>query len=137
MKVGNIPSFIQESNLQLTIWSLCVLSCSVVSDSATPWTVVCQASLSMGFSRQEYWSGLSFPSPGDLPNTRIKPVSLTSPELAGRFFTPSHLGGPKATAVTQLFFPDIWGSASPSSKHYAPRGCPQLPLIVGRISSIS
>ena len=45
---------------------VCV-SCSVVSDSATPWTVVCQAPLSMKFSRQEYWSGLPFPSPGDLP----------------------------------------------------------------------
>ena len=40
---------------------------------ATPWAVACQAPLSMGFSRQEYWSGLSFPSPGDLPNPGIKP----------------------------------------------------------------
>ena len=39
------------------------------------WTVVCQASLSMGFPRQEYWSGLPFPSPGDLPDPRIKPRS--------------------------------------------------------------
>ena len=41
----------------------------------TPWTVARQAPLSMGFSRQEYWSGLSFPSPGDLPNPGSKPVS--------------------------------------------------------------
>ena len=41
----------------------------------TPWTVVCQAPLSMEFSRQEYWSGLSFPSPGDLPDPGIKPRS--------------------------------------------------------------
>ena len=40
---------------------------------ATPWTVACQAPLSMVFSRQEYWSGLPFPSPGDLPNPGIKP----------------------------------------------------------------
>ena len=46
-----------------------------------------QESLSMGFSRQEYWSGLPFPLPGDLPDPRIKPVPLTSPALAGRFFT--------------------------------------------------
>ena len=39
----------------------------------TIWTVACQATLSMGFSRQEYWSGLSFPSPGDLPNPGIEP----------------------------------------------------------------
>jgi len=41
----------------------------------------------MGFSRQEYWSRLPFPIPGDLPNRGIKPMSLTSPALAGRFFT--------------------------------------------------
>jgi len=41
----------------------------------TPWTVACQASLSMGFSRQEYWSGLPFPSLGDLPNPGIEPES--------------------------------------------------------------
>ena len=48
---------------------------SVVSDSATPWTIAYQALLSMGFSRQEYWSGLPFPSPGDLPNPGIEPGS--------------------------------------------------------------
>ena len=42
---------------------------------ATPWTVACQAPLSMGFSRQEYWSGLPFPSPGDLPDPGIEPGS--------------------------------------------------------------
>ena len=45
---------------------------SVVNDSATLWTVAYQAPLSMGFSRQEYWSGLPFPSPGDLPNPVIE-----------------------------------------------------------------
>ena len=47
------------------------LRCSVVSDSATPWTAAHQAPLSTGFSRQGYWSGLSFPSPGDLPEPHI------------------------------------------------------------------
>ena len=51
---------------------------------ATPWTVAHQASLSRGFPRQENWSGLPFPPPGDLPNTGIKPAS---PALAGGFFT--------------------------------------------------
>ena len=51
---------------------------SLVQLFATPWTVACQAPLSMGFSRQEYWSGLPFPTPGDLPNTGIETVSLTS-----------------------------------------------------------
>ena len=52
-----------------------------------PWTVAPQAPLSMGFSRQEYWSGLPFPSPGDLPNPGIEPVSPASHALIGRFFT--------------------------------------------------
>ena len=51
------------------------------------WTVACQAALSIGFSRQEYWSGLPCPPPGDLPEPGIKPASLVSPALAGRFFT--------------------------------------------------
>ena len=56
------------------------------SDSfATLWTIARQAPLSMGFSRQEYWSGLPFPPPEDLPDPGIKPVSLASPVLAGRF----------------------------------------------------
>ena len=54
-----------------------------------PWTVAHQSSLSMGFSRQEYWSGLPHPSPGDLPDPGIKRVSLMSLALAGRFFTTS------------------------------------------------
>ena len=49
---------------------------------ATPWTVARQAPLSMGFSRQEYWSGLPFPTPGGLPHLRTEPASFTSP--AGR-----------------------------------------------------
>ena len=51
------------------------VSHSVVSNSVTPWTVAHQAPLSMGFPRQEYWSGLPFPSPGDLPDSGIEPRS--------------------------------------------------------------
>ena len=83
-------------NVSFTI-SLCTLLCIIpslccaqsqgcVHLSAAPWTVACQALLSMEFSRQKYWSGLSFPSPGDLPDPGIKPVS---PALAGGFFTTS------------------------------------------------
>ena len=61
--------------------------CSVLSDSMTPWTVVHQAPLCMGFSRQEYWGGLPFPPPGDLPNPGIKLESPLSLALAGRSFT--------------------------------------------------
>ena len=64
-----------------------VKSLSHVQLFATPWTVAYQGPLSMGFSRQEYWSGLPFPAPEDLHNPGIKPASLVSPALAGRFFT--------------------------------------------------
>ena len=50
----------------------------------TPWTVACQAPLSMGFSRQEYWSGLPFPSPGDLPDLGIKLRSPLTSEPPGK-----------------------------------------------------
>ena len=64
--------------------SLCVHAQSISHDFETPWTVACQAPLSMGFSRQEYGSGLPFPSPGDLPDPGIEPAS---PALAGGFLT--------------------------------------------------
>ena len=68
----------------------CMLShFSHVQLFAILWTVARQAPLSMGFSRQEYWSGLPYPPPGDLPNPVIEPESLMSPSLAGGFFTTS------------------------------------------------
>ena len=60
---------------------------SRVRPFATPWTAALQAPLSMGFSRQEYWSVLSCPPSGDLPDSGIKISSLRSPALAGDFFT--------------------------------------------------
>ena len=71
--------------------SVCVQLLSHVQLFATPWTTLHQASLSIGFSRQEYWSGLLFPSPGDLPNPGIE---LASPTLAGRFLTTERPGKP-------------------------------------------
>ena len=62
---------------------------SCVRFFATLWTVAGQALLSMGFSRQESWSGLPCPPPGDLPDSGIKPEFLISSALAGWFFTPS------------------------------------------------
>ena len=72
--------------------SLCVLShFSYVRLFATPWTVAYLAPVGepMGFSRQEYWHGLPCLPPGDLPGPGVKPMSLRSPALAGRFFTTS------------------------------------------------
>ena len=62
---------------------------------ATPWTVVCQAPLSVGFAKQDYWSVLPFSSPGDLPYPEIEPMSLASPALAGVFFTTEAQEKPK------------------------------------------
>ena len=70
----------------------CLLSCD-------PWTAAHQAPLSMGFSRQEYWSGLPFPPPGHLPNPGIEPVS---PALAGGCFTTEPLGKPDYRLVRTL-----------------------------------
>ena len=85
----------------------------------TPWTVANQAHLSMGFSRQEYWSGLSCPPPGDLPNPGIQPLSLKYPALAGGLFTPN------ATWEAQRYIANLGqipipkkGNAKESSNYY-------------------
>ena len=73
--------------------TLCCV-CSVahhVQLFANQWTVAPQAPLSMGFSRQEYWSRLPFPPPGDFPDLGIKPISLVSPALAGGLLSLCHL----------------------------------------------
>ena len=59
-----------------------------------PMVVALQAPLSIEFSRQEYWNGLPFPTPGHLPNPEMEPASLVPPALTGRFSTLSHLGSP-------------------------------------------
>ena len=66
---------------------VCVCMSSRVQPFVIPLTVAHHAPLCMNFSRQEYWSGLPFPTPGDLPNPGIEPASLVSPALAGEFFT--------------------------------------------------
>ena len=66
-----------------------VVILSLVWLFAAPWTVACQGSLPMEFSRQRFWSGVPFATPGDLPNPRSKPTSLESPTLTGGFFTTS------------------------------------------------
>ena len=66
-------------HIRVLMYMCLVLVCLVISDSATPWPVACQVPLSMEFSRQEYWSGLPFPSSGDLPDPGIEPISLAFP----------------------------------------------------------
>ena len=76
------PFRVEPQNLE----SSKVLSSSVVSDSVTPLTVAHQVLLSVMIPCQEYWSGLPFPTPGNLPNPGIKPKSPGSLALAGGFF---------------------------------------------------
>ena len=86
-----------------SIW-VCVLSCfSRVWPFVTPWTVACQALLSMGFSRQEDWSGLPGPSPGDLPHPGMEASSLKSLALVGRFFTTSAIWEARIWVYYHLF----------------------------------
>ena len=79
---------------------MCAQSLSCVRLFVTPWTVAHQAPLSMGFSRQENWSGLPCPPPGDLPNPRIEPMSPEAPELQVDSLPLSYWGSPsfKSTA---------------------------------------
>ena len=74
----------------------------------TPWTVPRQALLFMAFSRQEYWRGLPFPTPGNLPYAGIEPTSLVSPARTGRFFTTAlpFLKTFPSDRQTQMY---IWG----------------------------
>ena len=95
--------------LLVSLWTfLCMHACgyaqslSPVQLFVTPWTVAHQAPLSMEFSRQEYWSMLPFPTPGNLPNPGIKPTSLASPALAGRLFITA-LSGKRNTIWYHLY----------------------------------
>ena len=72
------------------IYNICACLCfSHVRLFATLWTVACQGPLSMGFSRQEYWSGFPCPPPRELPDPGTEPTSLRTHELASGFFTTS------------------------------------------------
>ena len=78
------------STFQPCILCVCVWCvCSVMSDSLWPHGGAHQAPLSMEFPMQEYWSGLTFPTPGDLINPGVESASLASPALADKFFTTS------------------------------------------------
>ena len=70
----------------MALLSACTCVLSHVQLFSAPWTVACQTPLSMVFSRQEYWRGLPFPTPGDLPDPEIEPTSPESPALTAGFF---------------------------------------------------
>ena len=105
--------------MSVSIQSL-LFNCSVVSDSfATPWIVACQAPLSMGFPRQEYWGGLPFSPLRDLPDPGIEPnfpESPLSPALAGGFFTTASPGKPKTTKNQTS---SMWNNSLQDTGHLA------------------
>ena len=80
-----------------------VFTLSHVQLFMTPWIIAHQAPLSMGLPRQEYWSGLPFPTPGNLPDPGIEPALLVSPLLAGGFFTTVSPGKSQLGRVTLKF----------------------------------
>ena len=79
----------------------------------TPWTVAHQDSLSKGFFRQEYWSELPFPLPGDLSNSGIEPISHVSPPLAGGFLPLRHLESPLSWFSSVQLLSCVWLFVSP------------------------
>ena len=84
--IYHIAIHLAQAAILLNIYWWCCVVLSCVWLSVIPWTKASQAPLSMGFPRQEFWSRLPFPSPGDLPDPGIEPASLSSPALGARFF---------------------------------------------------
>ena len=78
--------YVRDQQLEIIIYVSCAHLLSCIQLFVTLWTVAYQVLLSMEFSRQEYHSGLPFPTPGYLPHPGIKPLSLASSALAGRLF---------------------------------------------------
>ena len=100
-----------------------MLGCfSCIQPFATLWTIAHQPPLSMGFFRQEYWSGLPFPSSEDLPNPGIEAASLLSPALSGRFFTTSATWKALVTKVKVKLLSYVWLFTTPwTVAHQAPQ----------------
>ena len=121
----------------------------------TPWTVACRTLLSTGFSRQQYWSGLLFSSPGDLSDPGIGPPSLASPSVAGQFFTtsatweaPKLLRFPTKTSPSHsspVLVMALWSDQNPESTSVRPlipntgtssRSCPLRLCIKASVVSL-
>jgi len=106
---------------------MCVRVLSCVQLFATLWTVAPQAPLSIEFSRQEYWSGLPFPYPGDLLNPRIKPVSSA---LASGFFTTSSMAQPQRFSDGVFLPQHVFRASLVSFWSLSPTFCPPQPVFI-------
>ena len=118
----DLPDLAKENTKYSVAFEFHISECESQScpTLVTPWMVTCQAPLSMGFSTQEYWSGLPFPSPGDLPNSEIKSRSLA---LQADFLSSESQGKPKKTGV---------GSLSPLQGIFLIQGSNCVSCIAGR-----
>ena len=105
--------------------------CSAISNSATLWTVARQAPLSTGFSRQEYWSGLPFPPPWDLPDPGMEPVVSCDSCIGRRILYPlNHLGSPPNFCLAQITFV----CRIPASSQMSPEGrCSEQQMVVMKV----
>ena len=114
--------------------SACLLSrFSCVALFVTLWTESLQAPLSMGFPRQEYWSGLPCPPPGDLPDPGIRPASLMSLASAGGFFTTNTTWKPKMVSTKHkiiLFLQDLPQSLSPCVLWFTCSTWPKITMLL-------
>ena len=120
MRTFKIYSLVLRSTLLLWLF-FCLVAKSCLT-LCYPMDIDCQAPPSVGFPRQEYWSGLSFPPPGDLPNPEIKP---TAPALAWAFFT-TELPGKPSTLFSSVQFScsAVSDSLQPHESQYARPPCP-------------
>ena len=109
---SRIPGHFREAQSLLCV-VVCVLS--HVWFFGTPWTVACQSPLSIEFSRQEYWSGLPCPLPGDLPDPGVEPTFLAYPALAGGFLPLCHLGSPQSQLLPWKPVSSHWDCHIPGS----------------------
>ena len=106
---GQCPGRLEARSEACSVSSLQPKQDYLISLTVTPWTVAHRAPLSMGFSRQEYWSGLPCPPPGDLPDPGIKPTSPMVPSLQAASLLLSHWGSPICVCVsnTAKLFPKV------------------------------
>ena len=102
---------------------------------ATPWTVACQAPLSMGFSRQEYWSGLPFPPPGDLPDPGIEPCLLHFLHWQAEFSPLSQQGSPFIWLDWQYYLGWIGGERPDFDNQGGSSSCTQKVKSVNLVSA--
>ena len=128
-----IPGILQVTTLEWVAisfsnawkWKVKVKLLSRVQLFSTSWTAAFEAPLSMGFSRQVYWSGLPFPSPGDLPYPGIEPAPLVFPALAGGFSTTAPCGKPiPVRGINQIILLVLGISTRIGRKYIIDASCP-------------